>query len=664
MMNVSRKQQFCRTATKFGLLAVAVLAGVVLINAGSDTNAADKNDWIAGNIISDSVFTDSDGMSEADIQNFLNQKIGNCDVWGQQPSEYGGGTRAQYAAAAGWHGPPYTCLNKYYEVPKQAPGGDMPANNFSNPDSIPDGAKSAAWIIKDAANRYGINPKVLLVKIATESVGPLTSDQWPLFSQYKYAMGSHCPDSGPGGSANCDPAYAGFSIQIYSAAELMRWYLDSMNEPWWSYKKPYQNNSILWNVAPRGCGAGDVYIESKATAALYTYTPYQPNAAALSNMYGTGDNCSAYGNRNFWRTYVDWFGNPRGQAYVWQELSQEVYYSDSKLKEVDRSAITQGQYVYIEYIVKNVGHKTWPKSSVLIGRTSNSPFCIADWLACSRATIVNKTADVRPGDTATFGFWMQAPQKVGTYKSDWNLLIENVSWFVDIGSYHSLTIVDKKPSDRLDDRVDVMRAGDIIYSPNRNNVLTLLLNGELSVYHRGQNVFNVAKDVYQLRTQQDGNLVAYNKYGSPLWVVGDGNRRALVITNDGKLIYQGYEGEKDIQITDWSAQNSRKVDSLKVEGVLFQHQTIYSANGKYMLILQGDGNLVQYGPKGAEWSTKTSNGCFLVQQNDGKLVLYSCTGSPVWHSSVWLFDGSRTTTHVQNDGNLVTYDGYKAVWWK
>src|SRR5690606_6051370 len=125
---------------------------------------------------------------------------------------------AQYAASRGWAGPPYTCLNKYYEVPKTAPGGNMPANNYSTPDTIPSGAQSAAWIIKDAANRYNISPKVLLVKIATESVGPLTADNWPLFSQYRYAMGSHCPDSGPGGSANCDPAYAGFSIQIYSAA--------------------------------------------------------------------------------------------------------------------------------------------------------------------------------------------------------------------------------------------------------------------------------------------------------------------------------------------------------------------------------------------------------------------------------------------------------------
>ena len=58
-------------------------------------------------------------------------------------------------------------------------------------------------------------------------------------------------------------------------------------------------------------------LANAATAALYYYTPYQPNAAALANLYGTGDSCSAYGNRNFWRLYRDWFGDPRmGSTYT------------------------------------------------------------------------------------------------------------------------------------------------------------------------------------------------------------------------------------------------------------------------------------------------------------------------------------------------------------
>lgn len=307
-----------RTTASTWLLLIALGLWFMLGWQPQPSHAARAEDWQAGNIMSDAAFTHAGSMSVDEIQHFLDQKIGHCDIWGTGIAhEFGSHkTRADYARARGWAGPPYTCLNRYHEVPKTSPTGGEPANNYAHPDAIPHGAKSAAWIIKDAAERYGISPKVLLVKIATESSGPLTSDSWPLFNQYRYAMGSHCPDSGPGGSANCDTRYAGFSIQMYSAAELMRWYIDNMDKPWWSYKKPHQTNHILWNVVQRGCGGSDVYIHTRATAALYTYTPYQPNQAALRNMYGTGDNCSAYGNRNFWRVYWDWFGDSRSLGFM------------------------------------------------------------------------------------------------------------------------------------------------------------------------------------------------------------------------------------------------------------------------------------------------------------------------------------------------------------
>src|SRR5699024_1304734 len=41
-------------------------------------------------------------------------------------------------------------------------------------------------------------------------------------------------------------------------------------------------------------------------------TPYQPNKAALAAGYGIGDACSAYGNRNFYNYYTDWFGPTHG----------------------------------------------------------------------------------------------------------------------------------------------------------------------------------------------------------------------------------------------------------------------------------------------------------------------------------------------------------------
>ena len=55
------------------------------------------------------------------------------------------------------------------------------------------------------------------------------------------------------------------------------------------------------------CGGSIVNVRSLATSALYRYTPYQPNAGALAAGYGTAS-CGAYGNRNFYLYFEDWFG--------------------------------------------------------------------------------------------------------------------------------------------------------------------------------------------------------------------------------------------------------------------------------------------------------------------------------------------------------------------
>ncbi|MBC7404826.1 MAG: hypothetical protein H7252_03970 [Cytophaga sp.] len=67
-------------------------------------------------------------------------------------------------------------------------------------------------------------------------------------------------------------------------------------------------------------------MENQATAGLYNYTPYQPNTAALANLYGTGDSCSAYGNRNFWRMFYDWFGSTTGGVSLIKSSSSATIY--------------------------------------------------------------------------------------------------------------------------------------------------------------------------------------------------------------------------------------------------------------------------------------------------------------------------------------------------
>ncbi len=166
--------------------------------------------------------------------------------------------------------------------------------------------ESAARIVTKVAHACGINPKVLLVLMQKEQsliTGP---------SEYGYAraMGWGCPDTGPNFSASCDADYFGFQNQVYRSAWQFRQYtLYPLNVPGESYQRAYHLGSVYIQYSPdAACGGTQVDIRNQATANLYLYTPYQPNAAALANVSGTGDACSAYGNRNFWRLYTEWFG--------------------------------------------------------------------------------------------------------------------------------------------------------------------------------------------------------------------------------------------------------------------------------------------------------------------------------------------------------------------
>lgn len=286
--------------TVLGILFVALLFATL---STLPVKAAPITDFNAGNIIDDGVFYNKSSMNVQQIQNFLNILMPSCDTWGTGPSEYGGGTRAQWAAANGRPAPPYVCLNNYHENPSnnetsyEKGGGAFP------------GGLSAAQIIYNAAQEYGINPQVLLVILKKESAGPLTADPWPFKSQYKYAMGYACPDSGPGFSANCQASKAGFYNQMMTAAWQLKYYKEHPND----YRYAVGQNQIQYAPDP-ACGTKSVYIENIATLSLYIYTPYTPNAGALANYPGTA-HCGAYGNRNFYMFFKEWFGSTYSFVY-------------------------------------------------------------------------------------------------------------------------------------------------------------------------------------------------------------------------------------------------------------------------------------------------------------------------------------------------------------
>lgn len=169
--------------------------------------------------------------------------------------------------------------------------------------------QDAATIIYGVSAACGINPQVMLVTLEKESQGVTRAST----SGWAAAWGWHCPDTGPGGAANCDASHGGFFNQAYGMAKQWRRYVVDSGK--YNYHAG-QTANILWNVAQSGCGSAPVRIANNATAGLYDYTPYQPNAAALANFPGVGDRCSAYGNRNFFFMFGKWFGSTGGGTQV------------------------------------------------------------------------------------------------------------------------------------------------------------------------------------------------------------------------------------------------------------------------------------------------------------------------------------------------------------
>ena len=275
-----------RALLTVGALIILGVAGA--ITPAPSANALSAQEFEPGNIISDEFFYDGFAFAAAQTQEFLNARMPRCTI-GDPGREAGIPLGSTQIASQ--------CLR------------DFKMNTQTRAASAYCGAylggsqESAAQIIAKVGAACGISPKVLLVMLEKEQ--SLVTDSWPTQRQFDVAMGYACPDSGPNNSANCDLSQTGFFQQVYRAA----WQLQVYKAFPGSYRyKPFQTNQIQWHPN-QACGTSQVHIQNWATAALYIYTPYRPNQAALNAGWGIGDACSSYGNRNFFLLYNSWFGN-------------------------------------------------------------------------------------------------------------------------------------------------------------------------------------------------------------------------------------------------------------------------------------------------------------------------------------------------------------------
>lgn len=226
-----------------------------------------------GTIIDDALFFDGGAMSAAEIQSFLDQK-NRC-------------TNGR-------------CLNTSTASisSRAAVVSHRTGNLVCN--AVEGGTMRTSELIYRMQVACGISAKVILVTLEKEQ--SLVTGRTPSERNFTYAMGANCPDTAP-----CDPNHSGIGPQILAGVTSLKNY---------SAGRFSRQPGVHWiGYSPNAnCGGTNVNVTNFATAALYNYTPYQPNASALAAGYGLGDDCGSYGNRNFYNFYKDWFGAVRNSS--------------------------------------------------------------------------------------------------------------------------------------------------------------------------------------------------------------------------------------------------------------------------------------------------------------------------------------------------------------
>ena len=314
----------------FGLFVFIVLLSTFVYIPVHKASAASYN---PSDIIDNGIFDNSNSMSAAQINSFLNSFSGSCI----SPNSGFGAID---------------------------PIGYSPSNGYSF-----GGWTSAGQVIYDAANAYGLNPQVLIATLQKEQgliVGGGSicgsNDQ----NQYAAAVGYDCPDSGTKYSyfgvnlyerngvmvTQTNPtcvdsaAAAGFSQQLIRAAWLLKfgeqrsqgninWAVikgswNNSNDPATCYYGPMTqgtfqicpNTSATYYDGYTTIDGTSVHINNGATAALYWYTPHLSGGQSFNTLF-----TSWFGSTTYYQPVDSMLvsGNQSGKLYF-ISLDNNTYY--------------------------------------------------------------------------------------------------------------------------------------------------------------------------------------------------------------------------------------------------------------------------------------------------------------------------------------------------
>ncbi len=648
----------------FTIIFFVSLLGVgFFINQKADASTIG---WMAGRIIDDNVFTAYSSMSASSIQSFLNSKVPSCDTNGTKPaSDFGRPdlTHAQYAALRGWQKPPYICLKNYSS-----------------------GGRSAAKIIYDTAQKYRISPKVLLVLLQKEQ--SLVTDTWPLNNpQYRSATGYGCPDNAP-----CDSQYYGLVNQLDWAGKMFRAIMD--NSPTWYTPYELGTNYVQYNPS-KSCGGSNIYIQNRATQALYNYTPYQPNSATLNAAWGATVTCGAYGNLNFYRYYTKWFGATTSAATYGFSVSSVKRYSDYQYQNeipVDAS-IAPNTSFWVEVKLKNTGNQVWYSDNVRLGtsnpRDRSSAFYTTGgtggWIKATRPANLSED-HVNGGNIGTFRFGMKSPAYLGNYSEAFGVVIEGYRWLsstvtlpitvASAGAYYIAqpisfeAYLDSAMTTKLNKTKLTTYTGSKIYIKaqvknrgNRDWPETITKAATTDPRDRSSE-YRDASWLSSNRTSlaEEGNVEPQETATFKFILDAPSSPISLRQERFG-IVIEGQRWVSD-NIGFLSVQTLQRPPAFLSSGqIINKGGALLSGNERYKLVFQSDGNLVLYYFTKAIWASHTTNkqAVKLVMQKDGNLVLYKSNGVAVWSTKT--AGGGGSVLRLQSDGNLVIYRSNGQATW-
>ena len=240
----------------------------IFISINFLTHDAHAN-YVGNNLIDNSIYLNSTSMNQSQVQSFLSAR---------------GGYIASYSA-------------------------------YSSRDNA---TISAAQIIYEAAQDYGINPQVILATLQKEQ--SLVTDPSPVSSQINYAMGYGCYDA-----TGCSGNY-GFANQVMNATWQLRFNYEraSGNNSWWNSSIGYAcNGTTRYYSAALKPGNNVIFYDDYGTA----YTQFTINNAATASLYCytphayPGSSAQYYsGSYNFVTAFEQWFGSTQPSITVTSSL--------------------------------------------------------------------------------------------------------------------------------------------------------------------------------------------------------------------------------------------------------------------------------------------------------------------------------------------------------